>query len=137
MQKMTPMDRPVALGNNHHEPVHTLNRQNVLHPTRLLWSCCDEGRTEPSPNKYLFSEIPEQQPWTETDLDTIFQVPASGQSLKDCLATQIPPLPLCARTQYHSPFARTQVRLSKDTTSHSFVGAPLLICQETICCDCG
>ena len=101
MQNVTPMDRPVVLGHKCHEPVHTLNRQEVLHSTCLLWSCCNEERMEPSLSKHLFSEIPEQQPWTETDSDTIFQVPVNPQNLKDWPATQIPSLPLWVRTQYH------------------------------------
>lgn len=137
MQQMTPMERPLVLGHKWHESVLTLNRQEVLHPTCLLWSCCNEEWIKPSSNKYLFSDIPEQQPWPATDSETIFQVPASAQNLKDWLAPLITSLPLWARTQYLWPFARTQVRLSKDTSSHSFLGAPLLVCQETICGDCG
>jgi len=49
---------------------------------------------EPSPSKYLFSVVPEQQPWAETDSDAIFQVPVSVQNLKDWMTTQISSLPL-------------------------------------------
>lgn len=57
MQKMTLVRRPV-LGHKLQEPVHTLSRQKVLHPTLLG----QHGKHGAFPRKQLFSESSEQQP---------------------------------------------------------------------------
>lgn len=40
-------DRAAVLGHKPHEPRFTWNKQ-VLHPSGLFWSFCNEGRTQTS-----------------------------------------------------------------------------------------